>query len=60
MHVKTPYIGIYAIYKKCSGYTWESVISPDGVAKKMLKICFIESLNVQLKRILQICSEVDI
>ena len=33
---------------------------PDGVAKKMLKICFIESLNVQQKRILQICSEVDI
>ena len=33
---------------------------PGGDAKKVLKICFIESLNVQQKRILQICSDVGI
>ena len=47
------------IYKVLWIYLGECHL-PGGDAKKMLKICFIESLNVQQKRILQICSDVGI
>lgn len=55
----TIYKDICCIYNVLWIYLGECHL-PSGDAKKMLKICFIESLNVQQKRILQIRSDVDI
>ena len=55
----TIYRDMCYIYKVLWIYLGEYHL-PGGDAKKVLKICFIESLNVQQKRILQICSDVGI